>query len=654
MAAGKVISVVILGLVVSGCSTFTARDIDTLPPTAALPVSSEPGVVELRYFNDIPVTSINDIPVLSRYPDNPDEIVRIDRLEVLNSRADTYGSLVRGYIVPLKSGDFRFFVSGDDEAQFLFSKSSSAAEVELIASVPAYSTRNQFDKYSSQKSAIFNLTAGKKYYFEIRHREAYGGDHFSVAWEGPGFTRSIITAEYLVSLGQESQLYSNEEIAVRSYGLGYRVGFFDGLNEMAYSPLYPPLDENQDGLYDNWVTYFGMDASASNVANRDQDGDLLSSFDEFWLGTSPNNFDTDGDGISDGEEFAFGLNALDPADAANDSDGDGFSNLAESEAGTDMTNPEDKPKPVFVLEQGVIGQYYEGSNFDTFVLLRREQSVNFDWGGGSPAPGLSKDRFTIRWVGYLTPSHEDGERNYEFRIKRDDGARLFVNGELALNAWVGAVYRTFSSEISLPAGEPIPFTLEFKEGFGNASVNVEVIDSITGKAQDLSGFFKTEKLDSDSVIDTDSDGIPDIWEARYGLNPAKVDSSQIINLDGITNLDAYQSGLDPRTLEKASTSISNSGNSAPPVTETKVITLFWTAPLTRVDGSSISLSEISSYEIEYGRALDKLTNIVKVSSENTSHIFTELTKGQWFFNVQAVDQKGLHSIPSETIKYTVK
>src|SRR5690606_40265026 len=97
------------------------------------------------------------------------------------------------------SGTFRFFISADDEAQFIFSTTASSADAQVVASVPRYSSRNQFDKYSSQASPIFNLEAGKRYYFEVIHREGYGGDHFSVAWEGPGITQSIVAGDYLYS-----------------------------------------------------------------------------------------------------------------------------------------------------------------------------------------------------------------------------------------------------------------------------------------------------------------------------------------------------------------------------------------------------------------------------------------------------------------------
>jgi hypothetical protein len=59
--------------------------------------------------------------------------------------------------------------------------------------------------------------------------------------------------------------------------------------------------------------------------------------------------DNDGDGMPDIWEKKYGLNPLDPSDAAIDSDGDGFTNLEEFKAGTDPKDPASKPDPMSKL-----------------------------------------------------------------------------------------------------------------------------------------------------------------------------------------------------------------------------------------------------------------------------------------------------------------
>jgi hypothetical protein len=46
--------------------------------------------------------------------------------------------------------------------------------------------------------------------------------------------------------------------------------------------------------------------------------------------------------------------------------------------------------------------------------------------------------------------------------------------------------------------------------------------------------------------DTDSDGMPDDWEAKYGLNPNDpTDAAGDLNGDGYTNIEKFIHGIDP-------------------------------------------------------------------------------------------------------------
>ena len=56
----------------------------------------------------------------------------------------------------------------------------------LIASVNGYTAYQQWDKFTSQKSAAITLVAGQRYYFEVLHKEGSGNDNLSVGWTTPG------------------------------------------------------------------------------------------------------------------------------------------------------------------------------------------------------------------------------------------------------------------------------------------------------------------------------------------------------------------------------------------------------------------------------------------------------------------------------------
>lgn len=665
MSDGRWLFLISILFVLAGCQSWTVRDIDTLPPTAALPEQSEPGWVELRYFDDVPGNRVESLTGLTRYPDNPDETIQLTRLESPVNRADNYGSLVRGYIQPPSSGRYRFFVSGDDETQLHLSLSASPSDLRLIASVPSNSSRNQFNKFSSQTSSYLDLEVGQRYYFEIRHKEGAGGDHFSVAWEGPGFGQTIVDGQFLYSFARGSVLYPEDELSVRAYGLGYRIGFFDGSKGIPFNPQYPPLDEDQDGLYDNWEVYYGLDPTDPSDALSDQDGDFLTAYDEFWLGTDPTNPDTDGDGIPDGVEFAYGLDPLNPADAHEDMDGDGFTNLEEYLAGTDLSDPDDYPNAAIEYIPGLTGQYFAGGNFDRFVLARTDSGLNFDWGSGSPAEGVPRDVFTVRWLAQFNPPHSSGAREYEFRVRRDDGVRLYVGDTQIMNVWTGgSTSATYTATHVFEAGTLYPIRVEYREGYGAAWVQIDVVDRETGTTLRAEDVFLTQPLDAQVSLDTDGDGIPDVWELRYGLNPWVAAAQAVHNPQGVTALQAFQQGLNPWTLEDVgrwegqvvSATPMPPSQSPPPVGEMapdQTVTVSWVAPSTRVDGSSISLSEIESYEISYGQNQANLGQTQRVPGGVTTFTFNGLGSGTWYFQVRAIDSEGLRSAPSEVVSHQV-
>jgi len=69
-------------------------------------------------------------------------------------------------------------------------------------------------------------------------------------------------------------------------------------------------DNDGDGMSDDWEKENGLDPNNPNDRNSDPDGDGLSNFREFVVGSNPRNPDTDGDGISDGAEVNAGSNPL--------------------------------------------------------------------------------------------------------------------------------------------------------------------------------------------------------------------------------------------------------------------------------------------------------------------------------------------------------
>jgi hypothetical protein len=68
----------------------------------------------------------------------------------------------------------------------------------------------------------------------------------------------------------------------------------------------------------------------------------------------------------------------------------------------------------------------------TAVLQRSEANLDYDWGAGSPAPGIvNNDQFSARWTRYV----DFTAGTYRFTATADDGIRVWLDNELIINDW---------------------------------------------------------------------------------------------------------------------------------------------------------------------------------------------------------------------------
>jgi hypothetical protein len=111
------------------------------------------------------------------------------------------------------------------------------------------------------------------------------------------------------------------------------------------------------------------------------------------------------------------------------------------------------------------GEYFNTQSLSgTPALVRDDGDIKFDWGSGSPAAGLiDADGFSARW----SQSLNFPPGNYRFSMVVDDGARLYVNGHLLIDAWKDQAVRTYTGDIYLPGG-PITMQMEYYENNGAA------------------------------------------------------------------------------------------------------------------------------------------------------------------------------------------
>ena len=88
-----------------------------------------------------------------------------------------------------------------------------------------------------------------------------------------------------------------------------------------------------------------------------------------------------------------------------------------------------------------LGEYYNNSDLlGSPQMVRWDPAVRFNWGPGSPAPGISADYFSVRW----TSNQYFDAGSYIFPTRVDDGVRVWVDNTLIINEWQDGGVRTVS------------------------------------------------------------------------------------------------------------------------------------------------------------------------------------------------------------------
>jgi hypothetical protein len=109
-----------------------------------------------------------------------------------------YGVRLSGHLVPGTSGDYTFWVAGDDGTMLRLKTDADCTEMTRIAWHYRYSGNP--DANPEQKSVPISLVGGQKYAIEILLKERGGGDWVEAYWEGPDSpSRSRISGTFLTS-----------------------------------------------------------------------------------------------------------------------------------------------------------------------------------------------------------------------------------------------------------------------------------------------------------------------------------------------------------------------------------------------------------------------------------------------------------------------
>lgn len=219
---------------------------------------------------------------------------------------------------------------------------------------------------------------------------------------------------------------------------------------------------------------------------------------------------------------------------------------------------------------GLIGKYYTGQTFNTYVATRIDSLLQFDWGSGSPMPGkIGNNDFSVRWSGYIKAPVTG---TYTFYTNSDDGARVIIGGLILIDYW-GSCCREHSGTIFLEAGKLYPFVYDFREGGGGA--NAKYLDwEAPGLSRELvphEAFYAIEppaQLPKPDVSRDTTHGLIGSYYHDPNVNAKWFDTLVATRIDAQMNFDWRSGSPMPGRMKEDYFSVRWEGYIRPPVTGT--------------------------------------------------------------------------------------
>ncbi len=151
------------------------------------------GTAIAERWNNISSIDLNTLKNDPRYPNNPDVTETITEFSWNGPDTDDYGGRIEAWIYVPDTGDYTFWLNTDDHGELWLSTDDDSSNVVLVAEESSWADLNAWDSGEQQSDPI-PLIGGERYYIMALWKEAGGGDHCQVAWQGPGIPDRIIVA----------------------------------------------------------------------------------------------------------------------------------------------------------------------------------------------------------------------------------------------------------------------------------------------------------------------------------------------------------------------------------------------------------------------------------------------------------------------------
>ena len=121
-------------------------------------------------------------------------------------------------------------------------------------------------------------------------------------------------------------------------------------------------------------------------------------------------------------------------------------------------------------QSGLKAEYFANQDLGGPPLVTRiDRQLDFDFSGTSPAPGIGRDNFSVRWTGSITP---DRTGPYELTFTGDDGYRVWLDGKLLFEDWSAYAPTTKTAEVQFEKGHAYSIRVEYFQLDGTAVANL--------------------------------------------------------------------------------------------------------------------------------------------------------------------------------------
>ncbi len=149
------------------------------------------GMITYERWNNISGTSVSNLTSNVNYPNNPASKSTLTTMEAPSNQANNYGVRISGFLCPPTTGNYTFWIAGDDNVSLFLSTDSTETNKTRIAYHNNYTSPRQWTKYSTQKSSVKSLIQGKSYYIEALMKDGSGNDNLAVGWLKPGQSGTV-------------------------------------------------------------------------------------------------------------------------------------------------------------------------------------------------------------------------------------------------------------------------------------------------------------------------------------------------------------------------------------------------------------------------------------------------------------------------------